>query len=101
MATVTEIGPNVYRISIYVYSDLELARNRAKLLGNGTRPLKLRCLACFARAASQDIPYVDMILDEQWHMESYVCRETNFSAVSHVRLDARPKYYTHAPYRNM
>ena len=86
-------GIVTYRITIYVYSDLGLAKNRAKMLGNGTRPLKLSCLACFARAVSQDIPYVDMILDEQWHMESYVCRETNFSAVSHVRLDTEESLF--------
>ncbi len=81
-----------WSLVVFVYSDHELAKKRARLLGGNVEVLKLKCLACFARAFSTYYAYIDMILDESWHLESYICRKSkaeNFiGGVSHVRLNS-------------
>ena len=71
---------------IYIYSDLKLADKRARTLGEAVKPLKLTSLSYFAAAASDSIKYVDMVLDERWHIEAYTCRNSNYTCVTHLNL---------------
>ncbi len=82
----TSTGVVLYDYTLYVYSDRELAQTRAELLGR-VKVLKLKCLSCFLRELSWSVSFAGVILDELWPLECYACRETNYSAVSHVRLD--------------
>jgi len=85
-------GVVTWSLVVFVYSDYELAKKRAHLIGGNVEVLKLKCLACFARAFSTYYSYIDMVLDESWHMESYICRKSNagnfMGGVSHVRLNS-------------
>lgn len=83
-------GIVTWKLAAYVYSSKAKAGRRARLLGGNVRPIKLKCLACFARAFSTSFTYVDMILDESWHIKTYICRELAIAppGVSHLRLSA-------------
>ena len=81
-------GIVTWKLTVYVYSSKEKANLRAKMLGGNVKPLKLNCLSCFARVFSKNFSYVDMVLDESWHVKSYVCREIDYNSpgVSHIRI---------------
>lgn len=78
---------------VFVYSNQDIALKRARMLGGRVEPLKLKCLSCFARAFSTFFSFVDMVLDESWHIEAFICREAYYPlngdfrrGVSHLRL---------------
>ncbi len=81
-------GIVVWHLVLYVYSDEKLALRRANQLGGNVRPLHLKCLKCFVGAFSTWFTYADIILDENWHLASFTCRENEIyrGVVSHVRL---------------
>lgn len=84
-------GIVTWHMVVYIYSSLGRAQERARKLGGNVKPLRLKCLACFARAFSTHYSYVDMVLDESWRIETYTCRELEVPdgcGVSHVRLAA-------------
>jgi tetratricopeptide (TPR) repeat protein len=91
---VTEEGWGIvtWHLVVYVYSSQREAERRARKLGGNVKPLKLKCLSCFARVFSTFYSYVDLILDETWHMKSFVCRDVqedlDYGRVGHVRLDS-------------
>lgn len=81
-------GIVVWHLVVNIYSDKELALQRARHLGGNVKPLYLKCLKCFVGAFSTWFTYADMILDEKWHIDSCTCRdnEKHRGVVSHVRL---------------
>ena len=83
-------GIVTWKLTVYVYSSVSMAQERAGMLGGKVKPLKLKCLSCFARAFSNSYAFVDMVLDESWHMEAYVCRDQDMTmpGVTHLRLSA-------------
>ena len=91
---ITEEGCGIvtWHLVVYVYGSQEGAERRARKIGGNVKPLKLKCLSCFARAFSMFYSYVDLILDEAWHMKAFVCRDVqedlDFGRVGHVRLDS-------------
>ncbi len=73
---------------IYVYADYDMAQRRAKIIGGRVKTLKLECLSCFFRILSNTYAYTDIVLNEAWHIKSYLCRNSNDSepGVYHLRL---------------
>ena len=90
-------GIVTWHLVIYVYSNLDSARRCANQLGKNVKPLKLKCLSCFVRAFSTHYNYVDIILDESWHMKSFTCRdlrqELEYGRVGHVRIDSPDSHF--------
>jgi tetratricopeptide (TPR) repeat protein len=76
----------------FVYSDEAKAKTRALELGDEVKPLKLKCLTCFASALSTFVPYLGLVLDEKWHLQPYICRNTYCNSdeadkVTHLYLE--------------
>ena len=83
-------GIVTWKLTVYIYSNKEMAAERSKMLSKNVKPFKLKCLSCFAKAFSNCFSFVDMVLDESWHIEGYVCRghSSDIPGVSHLRLSA-------------
>lgn len=81
-------GVVIWHLVLYVYSNKEQALRRAVQIGGNVKPLHLKCLKCFIGAFSTWYTYADMVLDEQWRLDSCTCRENEIDrgVVSHVRL---------------
>ena len=88
-------GIVTWKLIVYVYSSESMAVERAKFLGGNVKPMKVKCIACFAKAFSNLYKYVDMVLDESWHIEAYLCRDLDMGmpGVSHLRLSAPDGLY--------
>ena len=84
--TDSDEGVLIYQHTLYVYSDIKIAHKRANILGNRVKPIKLSCLHCFFSEASKHHPFIDVVLNEEWHLELFSCRESSYSSVSHVRI---------------
>jgi len=87
-------GVVVYACVLYVYSSLENAQKRANILG-GAEPFEIECLPCFLSLCSSKredddslmvVPFIDVILDESWHMELFACRTSEYTKITHAYL---------------
>ena len=96
---ITEDGWGIVtcHLVVYLYSTQEGAERRAQQLGGNVKPLKLKCLSCFAGLFSKYYSYVDLILDEAWHMKAFACRDfrhgLDYGRVGHVRLDSPDGFF--------
>jgi len=81
----------LWHSTLYVYIDVAVALRRLEVLGDNVTIVEVRDLLAFVRELSRRVPLVDVILDESWHMELYACRETDYQAVSHLRVST-PDY---------
>ena len=83
-------GIVTWKLTVFVYSSKAMAAERSKMLSKNVQPLKLKCLSCFAKAFSNCYSYVDMVMDESWHIETFICRghSLEMPGVSHLRLSA-------------
>ena len=83
-------GIVTWKLTVFVYSSKSMVTQRAKTLGRDVKPLIIDCLSCFARAFSNWYTFVDIVLDESWHIETYLCRDmaTMMPGVSHLRLSS-------------